>query len=182
MAAKFPSIALVKYRGRGERARRRRRRGRGRGTRGQVDGPGPRETSCRGCRGKDASQLRKLRLCSRPLRAHRPRKSVTTSGGAPVVLPRWRRTASPGEEIRGTFTCVHVAPRRCTVCSADALDYLRFTLQRGRWFEWIASDAPPCRRMLRASERAVERRTLVTEAHDGTRTFAGVIGRAYLIF
>lgn len=33
-----------------------------------------------------------------------------------------------------------------------------------------------------ASERSSGGRTLVAEAHDGTRTFAGVIGRAYLIF
>lgn len=88
------------------------------------------------------------------------------------------RSSSPGgggwrlgEEILGTFTCVHGM-------SADALDYLRFTLRR---FQWIASDAPrraPCRRMLRANDR-----TLVAAIHDGTRTFAvRVIGRAYFIF
>lgn len=140
MAAKFPSIALVKYRGRGGDGRDEDR------DKGMENGGHEGRSRAAGdvlsrMQGKDASQLRKLRFCSHPLRAHRPRKSVMTSGGAPVVLPRWR----PGGEILETFTCVQ---GRCTVCSADALDYLRFTPRR---FEWIASNAPCRRRMLRAN-------------------------------
>ena len=74
MAAKFPSIALVKYRDEG----RARRREWGREM-SRVQGRGGILSRMQG---KDASQLRKLRLCSRPLRAHRPRKSVMTAGAA----------------------------------------------------------------------------------------------------
>lgn len=70
---------------------------------------------------KDASQLRKLQLCSRLLRAHCSRKSIKTGSGC---LRGWRRTAVA--ETPGVYMYAG------SVCSADALDCHRFTV---RWFE-----------------------------------------------
>lgn len=80
MAAKFPSIPLVKYR-RGDEDR-----DKGMENEGTRDGPGPRETSCRGCRGR---MHRNYANCGSPPAEERHDGSKT-----PVVLSRWRRMAS----------------------------------------------------------------------------------------
>lgn len=150
MAAKFPSIALVKYKDGGIRDETRTETGTvGMANEGEREGtrPGPREASCRGCRGRMHRNYANCGSVLARFGPHRPRKGVMTSGGGPARPPPVARDDRPGGEIPGTFTCVHGR----TVCSADALDYLRFTPRR---FEWIASDAPCRRRMLRANGRA----------------------------
>lgn len=102
----------------------------------------------RGCRGRMHRNYANCGSVLARFGLHRPRKSL--HDGAAVVLPRWRRKTAAsrrGEEVPGTFTCV---PSACTVCSADALDYLRFTPRR---FEWIAHRT---RRVVGCCERTVE--------------------------
>lgn len=134
-AAKFPSIALVKYRGE-TKTETRERENEGRGRRFRAAGGVLSQ-------GKDASQLRKLRLCSRP------RKSLHDGRG--------RGRPAPVAEDRRRDTLGRL--RACTVCSADALDYLRFAPRR---FEWIAHRP---RRVVGCCER-----TLVAEAHERGRS------------
>lgn len=99
--------------------------------------------SCRGCflRERKASQLRKLRLCSRLLQACRPRKSIKTR----LAGSGRRRMAR-----RGDSGDVYVRAGR-VLRSVDALDCLRFTPRaRRERFEWDSSGRVCCR-MLRAS-------------------------------
>lgn len=118
-----------------------------------------------GCKGK-ASQLRKLRLCSRLLRAYCPRKSI---GTAEARSPRWRRMAIAGDCGTRLHAC---RPHRTFRGRARSRPF-HFAARA------ISMDGRP--RVRRRTLRA-RRLSRLDQRDDGARTIARVIGRVYLIF
>jgi len=106
MAAKFPSIALVKYRDEGRARRRRRRREWG----GRCPESRAAEASCRGCRGRMhrnyancGSVLARFGLTARGRASWRPaRRSEAPLSGRPLPVA-WRRMASRRRDTRDVY-------------------------------------------------------------------------------